>query len=187
MITLTTEYQAALESDAFIPCHLIDLPGPLTLTTAPNDLSFGGKTYVSSGITLALDGIASSTDISADTYTITLDNSDQTALGIYGNANYIGAEVVIYLGILNDDGTLLVNGSNEGPFEIYKGLFDTWAVQESTTNSVIKIKVKSHWAAFGRKAGRFTNSASQQEVYSTDTFFEYAHEDRKEIRWMTRT
>ena len=187
MITLTSEYQAALESDSFIPCYLIKLPGPLTLTTAPNDIAWGGDVYVSSGITIALDGIASTTDTSANTYTITLDNADQTALGIYGNNNYVGADVEIYMGLLNDDGSLIVNGSSEGPFEIYKGLFDTWAVSESLNKSVIKIKVKSHWAAFGRKAGRFTNSASQNEIYPTDTFFEYAHEDRKEVRWMTRT
>lgn len=186
MITLTAEYQAALESDAFSPCYLVKLPGPLTLTTGPDDLSFGGDTYVSGGLTIALDGLASTTEITANTYTITLDNADQTALGIYGNGNYIGSEVIVYMGLLNDDGSLILNGSNEGPFEIYKGVFDGWGIQETGTRSTIKVKVKSHWASFNRKAGRFTNSASQQEIYPTDTFFEYSHEDVKDMRWMTK-
>ena len=186
MITLTAEYQAALESDKFAPCYLLKLPGPLYLTTAPNDVVYKSDIYVSGGHTIALDGIGATNDISANTYTITLDNADQTALGIYGNGNYIGSDVTVFMGLLNDNGSLIVDGSGDGPFEIYKGVFDGWGINETLTRSTIKVKVKSHWAAFNRKAGRFTNSASQQEIYPTDTFFEYAHEDVKDMRWMTK-
>lgn len=183
MITLTAAYQAAIESDAFSPCYLIKLPGPLTLTTAPDDLSFGGDTYVSGGLTVALDGIASTTDLSTNTYTITLDNANQTAMAIYANDNYVGAPSTVYLGLLDDSGSLIVDGSGLGPIEMYTGVFDGWAVKEGKNRSVIAIKLRSHWAAFNRKAGRFTNSASQQELYPNDTFFDFSHIDQNEIRW----
>lgn len=184
MLNLTSEYVNQLSSDEFAPCFLVKLP-VLTLTTGPDDVSFNGETYVSGGLTISLDSYGSTTDISANTYTITLDNADQTAFAIYANDNYIGADVTIYMALLNDDSSLVVDGSGDGPFEVYKGIFDGWAVVESTTTSAIKIKVKSHWAAFNRKAGRFTNSASQQEIYPTDTFFQYSHEDVTDMRWMT--
>lgn len=184
MLSLTTEYVNQLSSDSFIPCYLIKLP-LLTLTTSPDDVSFAGDTYVSGGLTVQMDSYGSTTDISANTYTITLDNADQTSFGIYANANYIGADVSIFMALLNDDGSLIVDGSGDGPFEIYKGVFDGWAVEETKTRSYLKIKVKSHWASFNRKAGRFTNQASQQEIHPTDTFFQYSHEDVKDARWMT--
>lgn len=183
MITLTAEYQAAVESDAFSPCYLIKLPGPLTLTTAPDDLSFGGDIYVSGGLTVALDGIASTTDLSTNTYTITLDNANQTAMAIYANGNYVGAPSTVYLGLLDDSGSLILDGSGFGPIEMYTGVFDGWAVKEDKNRSTIAIKLRSHWAAFNRKAGRFTNSSSQQELYPTDSFFDFAHVDQNEIRW----
>ena len=185
MLSLTTEYVTLISSDQFSPCFLVKLPG-LTVTTAPDDLSFGGDTYVSSGLVIKMDSYGSTTDISANTYTIELDNADQTAFAIYANDNYIGADVTVYMALLEDDGSLVVDGSGDGPFEIYKGIFDGWAVTESTTKSTIKVKAKSHWAAFNRKAGRFTNSASQQEIYPTDSFFEFAHEDINDLRWMTK-
>ena len=185
MINITAEYQALLESDAFTPCYLVKLPS-LTVTSAPDTLAFNGDVYVSSGVLIAMDGIGATTEITAATYTITLDNAKQDALGLYGSSDYLGADVTVFLGMLDDDGSLIVDGNGAGPFEIYKGVFDGWAVAETERSSTMKIKVKSHWAAFSRKAGRYTNSASQQEVYPSDTFFEYAHEDIKDMRWMTK-
>ena len=184
MLSLTQEYVDLLSSDKLSPCNLVKLPS-LTLTTGPDDVSFRGDVYVAGGMTVALDSYGSTTDISANTYTITLDNANQTAFAIYANDNYIGAEVSIFLALLNDDGSLIVDGNGDGPFEIYKGVFDGWAVEETNTRSMIKIKIKSHWAAFNRKAGRYTNSASQQEVHPNDNFFQYAHEDINDMRWMS--
>lgn len=183
MLTLTSEYQTALESDYFKPCYLLDLPGPLRLTTADQDLTWGGNTYTSSGLVMKLDGIQSSTDLNANTYKITLDNANTTALALYALINYVGADAYIYLGLLNEDGSLIVNGSDEGPFEVYAGIFDSWSVSEGKGQSVLDVRLKSHWAAYNRKAGRFTNSASQEEHYAGDTFFEHAHREQNEIRW----
>ena len=183
MMSPTAEYQNLLESDAFSPCYLIALPGPLTLTTAPNDLSFKGVTYISSSLVISMDGLAATTEITSNTYTINLDNADQTALGLYGSANYSGAPVSIYLAMLDDQGALIVDSAGDGPIEYYKGIFDGWAVKETDKKSTVSIKIKSHWAAFNRKAGRFTNQSSQQERHPTDTFFQFSHEDPTEIRW----
>lgn len=180
MITLTAEYEAALSSDAFRPAYLVKLPG-LYLTTAPSDITYDGNLYVSGGTLISLDGIPTSADITANTYTVTLDNTDQTALGIYGTANYVGAPCAIYMALLNEDGTVV--GGTTSPFELYSGQFEGWSVEESGKTSVLKVVIKSHWAAFNRKAGRFTNNASQQEVYPGDTIFEYAHVDGTEVRW----
>ena len=180
MITLDPLYTAVLESDSIRPAYMVKLPN-LHLTTAPADLSYNGDLYLSNGSLIELSGIPTTTDITANTYTLTLDNADQTALAIYGNGNYVGAPCYIYMALLNEDGTII--GGSTTPFELYSGQFESWSAEENGKQSVLKITIKSHWAAFNRKAGRFTNNSSQQEVYAGDTIFEYAHIDGTEVRW----
>jgi hypothetical protein len=183
LTTVTQQYIDILESNYFRSCFLVDLPGPLRLTDGPSDVVYQGNTYLSNGLLVDLDGIAHSTEITANTYTVTIDNANTTALALYGSSNYIGMACKVYLGLLNEDGTLIVDGTGNGPIEIYSGLFDSWGVSESANGSSIKTKLKSHWASFKRRSGRYTNSSSQQEVHPSDTFFDHAHLDANEIKW----
>jgi len=182
MIELTPQYRQILESDQMRPIHLIKLPG-LNLTTAPYDISWGGTTYQALGIVISLDGKRNTSEISANTYKLTLSNADQTALSILGQNNYFGLPCRIFIGLLDDSGNLIQDGNNDGPFEFYSGLFDSWVVNESSTKSTIEVTIRSHWAAFERKAGRWTNTESQQEQYPGDTIFEYAHLSESEFKW----
>ena len=183
MITLTPEYQAALESDQLRPIHLLSLPGGLKLTTGNYDITWGGTTYRALGIVISMDGKRSTSEISANTYKLTLSNADQTALATLGQGNYFGQPCRIYFGLLDEGGALIQDQDGNGPFEFYSGLFDSWVVSESNTKSTLEVTIRSHWAAFERKAGRWTNTESQQEQYPTDTIFEYAHLNDSEFKW----
>ena len=182
MITLTQEYIDILASDAMSVCYLVKLPD-LAVTSAAYDIAYNGDVYVSDGLLISVDGVNSTTDIRTDTHTIVLDDANQTALSIFGNGNYIGREATISIALQNDDGSLILDDNNNGPIEIFTGLFDGWALKEEKTTSKMNIKLKSHWASFNRTSGRFTNNASQQELYPTDTFFDFSHVDQNEIRW----
>ena len=182
MLTLTTEYQTILSSDQMRPVHLIKLPG-LNVTTAPYDIAWGGRTYQSSGIVLRLDGKSNTSEISTNTYKLTLSNADQSALAILGQSDLFGLPCTIYMGLLDDTGLLIQDNEGNGPFEFYTGLFDSWVVNEQETTSSLEVTIRSHWAAFERKAGRWTNTESQQEQYPSDTIFEYAHINNSEFKW----
>jgi hypothetical protein len=182
MITLTPEYQAVLESDQMRPVHLIKLPG-LNLTTAAYDIAWDGTTYQALGIVLSLDGKRNTSEISANTYKLTLSNADQTALAVLGQNNYFGLPCRIYMGLLDDTGALIVDNDGNGPFEFYSGLYDSYVVNETNTKSTVEVTIRSHWAAYERKAGRWTNTESQQEQYPTDSIFEYAHLSDTEFKW----
>lgn len=177
MITATPAVQAIIESDQIRSCYLVALPS-LYLTTAPSSLSWGGNTYTSNGTLLKLDGRAATGEVSANTFKIELDNADRTALSLYGNDNYLGLPVSVHYGLLDADGNLIPD-----PIEYFAGIFDGWSVSETTSSSKLTVTAKSHWAAFERKAGRFTNQSSQQEQYPTDTFFDSAHEDKNIYKW----
>lgn len=182
MINLTADYQQALASDQLRPIYLVDLPG-LKLTTAPSDITWRGSVYKASGLLLRMDGKASTSEISANTYTLELSNADQTALATLGQSDLFGRPCNIYLGLLDDSGYLIKDGNEDGPFEYYSGLFDGWSVSESTNSSTLEVTLRSHWSAFERKAGRWTNSESQQEQYPADTIFEYAHKTDSTFKW----
>ena len=177
MITVTPATQAILESDQIRSCYLVALPS-LYLTTAPSSLSWGGNTYTSNGTLLKLDGRAATGEVSANTFKLELDNADRTALSIYGTGNYLGLPVSVFYGLLDEDGQLIPD-----PVEYFAGIFDGWSVKETTSASTLTVTAKSHWAAFERKAGRFTNQSSQQEVNPTDTFFDASHEDKTIYKW----
>ena len=177
MITVTPAIQAILESDQIRSCFLVALPS-LYLTTAPSDLSWGGNTYQSNGSLLKIDGRAATGEVIANTFKIELDNADRTALSLYGNGNYLGLPVSVHYGLLDSDGQLIPD-----PVEYFAGIFDGWGVKETTSKSSLTVTAKSHWAAFERKAGRFTSQSSQREAYPTDSFFDTSHEDKVIYKW----
>lgn len=182
MMELTPAYQTILESDQLRPVFLIDLPG-LRLTTAPSSITWGGELYVASGLVMAVDGKNTTSEISANTYKIRLSNADQTALTALASDTIYGLPCTIRMGLLDDTGTLITEANGDGPFEFYKGLFDSWVVKEDNKSSTLEVTLRSHWAAFERKAGRWTNNESQQEQHPGDTIFEYAHLDTTSFKW----
>lgn len=182
MIEVTPAYREILESDQLRPVHLIKLPG-LNLTTAPYDITWDGVVFQALGIVISLDGKRNTSEISANTYKLTLSNTDQTALALFGQNDYFGLPSKIYVGLLDESGNLIQEADGSGPFEFYSGLFDSWVVNETTNKSTIDVTIRSHWAAFERKAGRWTNTESQQEQYPGDTIFEYAHLSDSEFKW----
>lgn len=182
MMNLTTAYQTHLESDQLRPVYLVKLPG-LALTTAPSSIFWGGVTYAASGLITAMDGRSASSEISTNTFKIKLSGANQLPLSILSDDDIYGQESTVYIGFLDANGSLIQEANGEGPFEFYRGLFDGWVINESGNTSSLEVTLRSHWAAFERKAGRWTNSESQQEQYPTDTIFEYAHLEESSFKW----
>lgn len=184
MLTLIPEVVTALASDNFTMCHIVELPG-LKLTNHATSIVWRGDTYNSDGKLLSLGSVTRESEIKLSPYTITLDNADQTALAIFAGGSQTGVEANVWLGIIDANGDLVVDGNNDGPILLYKGTVDTWHSNENPDSGFSKLAVKltSHWASFKSTAGRFTNSASQEELFPGDSFFEFAAEDAVQIKW----
>ena len=54
-------------------------------------------------------------------------------------------------------------------------------IESETANA--SMTASSHWTDFSRKAGRYTNDASQQTHFGGDDCFQYAIDFEKEIKW----
>jgi hypothetical protein len=66
---------------------------------------------------------------------------------------------------------------------IYDGRIDGFDMNESQTESTISVSVASHWSDFEKKAGRYTNTNSQELFFSGDKGFEFAANTVKDLKW----
>ena len=177
MITIHNDTQAALDSDSIEYYYLCELPVNLKFTNHANDLTIGSDTYLSNALLMDFAAVKKDQNMNVGSYTLNLSNVDTTVSQAYMTQSYRGEAASIYIALLS-------NGVVQGdPILMYKGTIDTWAVEESRTNSQLQIKLTSHWASYNKKSGFFTNDTLHQQRFSNDAFFKYAHEDISNIGW----
>lgn len=182
MISMPSNVAAALASASYRTAILINLPGTgFKVTDNHKPITYDGVTYVPDDQALVgTSSIQRTTSMSASSYQVKFAGADRTAYQEYVNDSHFGKEAAIYLAFLDDDYALL---STDSVIKLYAGLIDTWQFDEGGTKSDFTIKMTSHWAAFEVVTGRFTNTASQEEYYSGDTFFQYAQQEKLPMKW----
>jgi V8-like Glu-specific endopeptidase len=187
MITIPSSVSTALASSRYRTALLVHLPGTgFKVTDNHKPITYNSTTYATSGeIILKTSNINRTTEIAANSYTLTFAGADRSAYQEYTNlgtdyARYVGQTGTLYLAFLDDNYELLDSGS---VLELYTGVIDTWDLTETKTTSEFSVKLTSHWASFEVTNGRFTNSASQQEYYPGDDFFKYSHQEDIPLKW----
>jgi hypothetical protein len=124
--------------------------------------------------------VSRTTRIETNSYNITFSGADRSVYEqYYGNA-HVGKLATLRLAFLDDNYELLDSAS---VLEMYTGVVDSWSFDETGTTSDFSIKLTNHWSTFEIVNGRATNSSSQQELYSTDTIFQYAIQDKLALKW----
>ena len=119
-------------------------------------------------------------ELSLATYSLELSNVDNSVAKAYSSGNFRGLTGTISLAVL-------VNGVVQGmPLIIYKGTIDSFSIRETNKTSVLAIKLTSHWASYNQKAGRYSSDSLQQDLYSGDRIFKYAHSEQNNIGWGKR-
>lgn len=179
-ISVDSTVDVALAESHFEYALCVQLPGGYNVTNNPDSLTVGGVTYTPDEILLGSSGTKRKYDISADSAEVTLGNADQTMYQDYVSNTYEGQPVVVLAAFVDDEFQRI---SANSYMVVYEGVLESWAVNEGTTKSELKIKITSHWSAWRVQKGRRTNSGSQNSLYPTDTVFEYSHMEELPFKW----
>lgn len=179
MLDVSTPVAGILAGESLRIAWLVNIADTLFLTDHAHDLVHDGETYISQGDVLALSPIVRERGIKLQDYSITLSGVDGLPQGVFGSANFTGHDCTVYLAFPAADGTL----ASDHVISLYKGTFHSWTVSESAGTSRVVIKVTSPWAKPDMTAGRITSNDSQTQTHAGDRFFEFAHEERRNIGW----
>ena len=182
--SLTSPVKTELGASEIRPVHLITISfgTPVNITDCSFDLtsSISGSsvTYSASKFIMGITDFTEETDISKQSFDLTLSGADQTFISVCLNENIVNDGVVVYRGFLNDSNALIAD-----PFLLYKGTIDTFGISESGTGSSVTLRIVSHWADFEKMNGRKTNNISQQRFFSTDVGMDFSSETVLDIKW----
>ena len=182
MISIPSSVLTALNSTAFRSALLVDAPGTtFQVTDNHKAITYNGVTYkVSDELLMKTSNISRTTNIAANGYQITVSGADTSAIQEYTDNDHLGKTATVYMAFLDDNYELLATDS---VLEVYQGLVEGWSLDEGATSSEFTIRLTSHWSSFELVNSRFTNSASQQEVFPTDELFKFAFQEKLPIKW----
>lgn len=181
---LTSAIKTELATNNIRPVHLITIGfgTPVNITDCIYDLtssvSGSSVTYSSSSFLLSLPQFTEETDLTKTSLNLSLSGSSQTFISTVLNENVVNDSVDIYRGLLNSSNALIAD-----PFLLYKGSIDTFAIEETDTESFVTLSIVSHWADFEKTSGRKTNNNSQQRFFSTDVGMDFSSQTVLDIKW----
>ena len=181
---LTTAVKNQLATNDIRPVHLISIgfstPVNITDCSFPLTSSISGSsiTYSASDFILDISSFDEQTDITKGTLNLTLSGVNTTYIAVVLNENVINDSVTIFRGILNSSNTLIAD-----PILLYKGTIEGFDINENKTQSLLNLKIVSHWADFDKKAGRQTNPVSQKRFFSSDNGMQHSAKVVKELKW----
>lgn len=178
--SLNASVLTEIAKDSVQMCHLLymGLNTAQYLTDAPHDIDYSSNTYTSSSYLLSMGTVEESSDVRVGTVAIDLSSVSQAFTSIFLTYPYIGKQVIIRRAFLDSTGSIIGD-----PVIIYDGRIDGFDMTESDQDSTITVTVSSHWSDFEKKAGRYTNTSSQELFFTGDKGFEFAANSVKDLKW----
>lgn len=171
---------AALQADAIRLCHLVQIEFPTVAYITDNfhEVELNGDTFEPVGHLLSIGQPQETQELRVGTVQITLSGVDQAYVSVFLNQQYINRRARIWKAVLDDAGEIIGDA-----ILTFDGQLTGYSLQDNESSSVITVSCASHWADFERKAGRLTNTNSQQYFFPADTGFRYAANSIKDIKW----
>ena len=117
--TLTSAMQTASASRTLTPVHLVAIyfdGGTDYLTDAYKDIVYDGNTYQSTGNLLSISDIDETLAHRVNTLQLSLSGVNQANIATALLEDFINRDVVIYRGLLDSNGDLIVD-----PFNAFRG------------------------------------------------------------------
>lgn len=179
MLAVSSTLQAALAAEQHYFAWLISIGADLHFTTHAYDLTHDGKQFLSKGDILRLSNISRERDIKLQSYSIELSNVDRLLADTLNGNDLTGEDCDVSLALLDEAGVII----NDEVIHLYRGAFDSWVERESSTTSVISLKLTSPWDKPNLTAGRITSQHNQSDRFTGDQFFSFAHEEKNTIGW----
>ncbi len=190
MLSVSPAISDALKADQLRFAWLLDLPLGTCLTNHASDLDIGGTTYYSRGFVLGLSNITREQGIKLQDYTIRLSGvdeydansdgqTDSSSLSfLFSQVNLTGTACQVKLVLFDAAGVVI-----DQPISLYKGTFHTMIERESDSSIRLEIQLASPWSKPSLTAGRITSNNNQTDLYPGDKFFEFSHEEKKDLGW----
>jgi hypothetical protein len=186
---LTAGIVTAIEGDNAEFVHLVALDfsgGTFYITTAAQDISWSSQTWTAVGGALVVGNVEESSDASGQGIDLQLSGVDQTILSALLSNDFRGRTCQVYrahldtsTGTIIADPVLLFEGLQLSPYEVTER---TDATKGGGTVT-IKTRIKGRMGV-DRTRGIWSNLASHQHFYATDTFWQNAAAlANKEITW----
>jgi len=188
MLSVSNAIKTALSSETMKFAWLLKIGEDLRFTNHSQDISYDSDTYESQGDVLRLAPITREREIKLQSYTIEFSNVD----GVIAYAmrhridqgsqpplhDRTGERCEILLVLLDGAGAVI-----DAPISLYAGVFSSWVERDTATTASVSLRITSPWAAPNLTAGRVTSNNNQQDNFTGDRFFEFAHEEKNTIGW----
>lgn len=153
--------------------------GTVFLWSGLGDLSWNAHTWQGTGALLKVDAVQETVEVKAVGTRITLNGIDTSMLGKAQNEDYQGRILKIYLGALDDSGSVI-----SSPIVIFSGRMDVMTITDAGDTASIEVTVENRFIDFERTKERRYTDQDQKIEYPTDKGFEFvASIQDKEILW----
>lgn len=174
---------AALASDSFNVCHLIqlDFSTVIRLTDWSRDISALSNTFTSSAHLLEIGDSAESTDPRINSLQITMSGVEQSYVALFLGQSYIDVRGRIWKAVLGADDAIV-----GAPFVVFDGRISSYSIDDQETTSTVSVELSTHWKDFELRKGRRTNRGSQQYYFPTDKGMDYSGVVVKDLKWGKR-
>ena len=179
--TITTDANNAAKSEVIRPITLVRLDyvsGIVRASSADRDITYDGETYIGLGNLGTVSKVEETAEVKASGVTCTLSGIPSDFISNALNENYQGRDARIYLGLLNNSYTLIVD-----PILVFRGRMDTQDIRLGR-DATISVNIESRLVDWERpRVRRYTNE-DQQNQYSGDKGLEFVSQMvEKEIIW----
>jgi hypothetical protein len=165
-----------LLDDVIKPAVFIDLgfTNPLYINSTQKNYTVDSNVYHGAGALLGFSGVEETSDMGATGITLTLGLSSagsiSNVLTAAINADYQGADIKIYLALLDDDNEIVGNGSTPYLAPLFFGFMDTMSISDAGDGAVIQLTAESNLIRLGRVHSRRYTDEDQQEYWNTNSF-----------------
>lgn len=179
---ITTEVSTVLSQSEMSPALFVKLEfesEDVFLWSGYHELDHAGDTWIGAGNIMSLSTIEETTEIKAVGARLTIAGLDQSFASIALSENYQNRPATIWLGMIDDDGTVVPD-----PFRIFSGRMDTMDITESAETATISISIENKLIDFERPRIRRYTDQDQKIDYPDDRGFEFvASIQETEIVW----
>jgi hypothetical protein len=180
---LTAAMVTAVKRDFADACHLISLAfsgGTIYYTTASNDITWDGHSWIAVGGNLAINPVTESKALGAQGVRVTLDGVDQTVIAALLAENYIGRTCQIYLLHFDTDGSIVAD-----PYLLFEGLLNSsFEITQTEDTCSVSTRFVSPLTRFTERRGIKATVISHQQHFNGDTFWRHLKAiANREIFW----
>ena len=161
--TISSTNQAQLAATDAEPVHLVRI-GTLRLASTPQDLVVHSRTHIGGDLD-ALGALEEGLEVRSHSLEVSLSPVSTDTRRLWSTDRQ-GEEVVIHLGFLDDDGSLL-----DTPLIVWEGFVQ--GVHEDVSRGLQVVRCESRLSRLDRSAEFHFGPESQEARHSGDKFFEF--------------